>query len=328
MAQIAVGKDPRKFVLYWSSLAMYENCPRQFLWRKGWADIDLGRGPGKRKKPKKPDSVHNAVPGRVIAKVMEDLYKQELYKHPKTLIKELDRRVRVEFQRQLADPRNHIDWRAPGCMSQADMLQLCLDCTVNYLKTMKHQRLIGQWTRAEYDMAAFIDKYNPIGGKADLVFRRTVEPNIGLTVLDGKASKHKGKYTDPDQVRWYALMFFLTHGVIPDRLGFIYFRYPYGFEHEDGVIDEGIDWIECDKDEHLVPLAKRAKEARRGMMKQKFDPNPVPSYCRFCEFEEECPERMAQKKANSAKRKRKSPGLMGENEFGIMDLDMDEAGSG
>lgn len=328
MAKEIVGKDPRKFVLYWSSLEMYERCPRQFLWRKGWADIDLGRGPGKGKKPKIPQSEHHAVMGRVLAQAFEDLYNQELYKHPKSLRKELDRRVRVEFQRQLADPRVHINYSAPGCPSQGEMLQLCLDGILNYLKTMKHQRLVGQWNRAEYDMAAYIDKYNPIGGKADLVFRRATEPGIGLTVLDGKNSKHKGKFTDPDQVRWYALMFYLETRVIPDRLGFLYFRYPFGFEHEDGTVDEGVEWIDCNKEEHLVPLAKRAKEARRGMMKRQFDPNPVPANCKYCEFESECPERVAQKKANAAKRKKKAPGLMADNDFGILDLDMDEAGSG
>ena len=309
-----------RFILYWTSLQRYEQCPRLFLWSRGWEDIDLGRGPGKRKKPKKPRSAHHAVMGSTIGCVIEDLYNQELWKDPANLRKELEVRVRRKFLKELNDPRRVIMWHeAP---EQAEMLRISLDGVMGYLKTMKEHRLLGQWAKAEWEMIAYIDKYTPIGGRADVIVRRPKDdPHLpGLTILDGKNSvKQISDWNSPDQLRWYALCFYLAYGKTPDRIGFTYFRYPFGspeVDPETGKLVEGSDktesgvkWVPFDRDS-LVSLAKRAKAARVGMHQRKFDPVPVPKSCKYCDFEEECPERMAQKKANSrGRQKRKADPL-------------------
>lgn len=303
------------FTMYWTSLQRYEKCPRMFLWYRGYPGIDLGRGPGKRKIPKNPRSAHHAVMGSTIGAVFEDLYNQELWKDPKTLKKELEARVRKKFLLELNDPRRTINWReAP---EQAEMLQISLDGIMGYLRTMKANRLIGQWSKSEWEMLAYIDKYTPIGGKADLIFRRPEDDPVlpGLTILDGKNGvKKEADWNDPDQVRWYALCFYLAYGKMPDRVGFIYYRYPHGHPEVDPKtgkkvegsteIEKGIKFVPFDRDA-LVSLAKRAKEAKKGMHRGKFDPVPQPKICKYCDFESECPERIAQKSANSIKRKKR-----------------------
>jgi len=299
----------KKFTLYWTSLDRYEKCPRMFLWYRGWGTIDLGRGPGKGKEPPFKSSRHHAVMGIVISAVIERLYNDELWKDPDGLQKRLVSMIEREWAIQTAKNWNFVDYRIAG--TKESLLQVCRDGVLNYLRTMKAQRFVGQYTRAELELLGWINKYNPIGGRADLVFRRK---DTGITILDGKNAKSKGQYTDPDQLRWYALCFYLAYKKMPDRLGFVYFRYPHGAPvlDKDGNpvlddegnehIEQGVDWVEFSKDD-LRGLAHRAVEARKGMDKEKFEPNPVPKVCKWCDFETVCDARVEQK----AKNRRKNP---------------------
>ena len=291
-----MGKD---FTLYWTNHARYENCPRQFLWYNGWGVIDLGQGPGRGKPFPVQRSKHDAVLGIVIQSVIEDLYNNELWRHPAGLQRELLERVEKTFHLQLAKPKNFIEWRfAP---SREEMLETCRQGVLGYLRTMKQHRLLGPYARAEVDLIGWVDKFTPVGGRADMIIRRD---DTGISILDGKNSKHKGKYTDPDQLRWYALCHFLAYSQMPDRLGFIYYRYPYGTPIEGSdQVEEGVEWVPCTR-EDIQGLAQRAIKVRKGLLKEKFDPNPTPKGCQFCDFETVCDARVAQRESNSRGRRK------------------------
>lgn len=302
------GEDMAK-ALYWSTLKMYEECPQKCLWTRGYGDIDLGAGPGK---PKPIDGVprseHHLLMGCVIADVMERLYNDELWRHPKTLKESLANLVDTYFQMELE--KRYINWNE---CTMDELKQTCLDSVLNYITTMKRNKLLGEYAKAEVNLRSQIDKYNPVGGRADLIIRRE---DTGITIYDGKNSKHIGKYTDPDQLRWYAMCFYLAYNQMPDRLAFIYFRYPHGAPSDDWAkAHPGEDWsglvfVDFNK-EDLKALAARAVEVGKGMWKQKFDPTPTPKVCRFCDFEDVCESRQKQKKANSRKywasRRKKKP---------------------
>ena len=49
---------------------------------------------------------------------------------------------------------------------------------------------------------------------------------------------------------------------MPNKLGFIYYRYPYGMENE-GVIEEGVDYVDFTV-HHLNSLEARAKKQWTG----------------------------------------------------------------
>ena len=328
----------------------YEDCPQSFLWSRGWGDIDCGGGPGKRKPKKIQRSEHHAIMGIVLANFWEWLYNDEEWKHPQGLLKRLLDKASKDFSRMLLN--KHIDWRlAP---SRDEMWDIIEQGIRGYIKTMKAQRLLGPYARSEVDLTCYVDKWTPIGGRADLIIRRTVDGKEEISILDGKNSrrykgpKRKNKkqefmtYTDPDQLRWYALCFYLSYRRMPDRLGFVYFRYPAGQEvldiegevipaiDENGlptgknVVEDGVTWIEFDRDD-LKGIATRARDAIRGMNREKFPANPVPSKCKFCDFETECPERMAQKKAN--KRNRKNSDAFFDGQTGFVKFGMGPGGS-
>jgi len=199
--------------------------------------------------------------------------------------------------------RNFVDY-AEARMSREEMLQICREGALGYLQTMKAHKLLGVYSRAEVNLVGWVDKWTSIGGRADVIIRRE---DTGITIIDGKNTKFKMRFTDPDQLRWYALAFRLSYKQLPDRLGFVWYRFPHGMETtgEDGEVttESGVEWVEFTEDD-LRGLAQRAIEARNGMRKKNFEANPSPNQCRWCDFESVCPDRQAQREMNASKRKK------------------------
>jgi hypothetical protein len=295
--------------LPWTNLRYYENCPQQLLWLKGWGMIDCGGGPGMPKPRPKRESLHHPVMGMVVQAAVEALYNDELWVDPPHLIENMLRIVDREWFRLIKDKRNHIDYTRAG-MTAAEMLEVCRDGVIGYVQTMKAHKLLSlEYAKAEVPLIGWIDKWNPVGGTADVILRRE---DTGITILDGKNSRRKE--ADPDQLRWYALLFRLAYKQLPDRLGFVWYRFPYGQEARDGDgnilyeedretprIEQGVQWIDFSEDD-LRGLAQRALDAKKAMRKELFDPRPEPSYCKKCVFEEVCEARQRQRKANAEKR--------------------------
>jgi hypothetical protein len=290
--EVPMNKDS---TLYWSHLKMWEECPQKFLWTKGWDGVDCGGGMGRKKPLPEVRSRHHAVMGIVIQYAIEKMYNDELWRDPATLRDRLLELVDEEGQRQVADPRNHIDWNEAG--PEDSLLQVCRDGVEGYLATMKAHRFLGEYSKAEVNLLGWIDKWNPVGGRADTIIRREREPNRGIIIIDGKNTKHKMRYTDPDQLRWYALLFKLSYKVFPDRLAYVWYRFP----HDDETGETGVEWIDF-TEEDIKGIAQRALDAKKGMMKGKFEPTPSPKTCRFCDYEPVCDARQSQRAANAAKR--------------------------
>lgn len=295
-----------KYTLYWSSLDMYEKCPQKFLWSRGWGNIDVGGGPGKKKPLPERTSDHYRVMGNTIAKVMEYLYNGKddegpwwkLYKGSE-LVEKLEEATSREFDYYCDKPKTWIPFGGFSSFGQvptrSELLHTCIEGVRGYLRTMVAQRLVGEFARAEVNLLGYINPENPIGGRADLILRRK---DAGVIILDGKNSKTKGKHTDPNQLVWYALCFYVAYERLPDKLGFIYYRYPYDPE----MGEEGVDWVEFDAGD-VKGLAARAVAARKGMYNHEFDPTPSPDTCRYCDYESICPARQEQKAKNSKKRR-------------------------
>lgn len=281
----------------WTAFSTYEKCPQLFLWKYGWDQI-----------PKKPKpevrSAHAAIMGRVVQEVVEDLYNNELYRLGPALKDELSSRVLKAWKKQTRDPRNHIDVAEAG-MSEGEMIAVCQDGVLGYLRTMKEHKLLGEYCKAEVEMVGWIDKWNCVYGYADLIFRRE---DTGVTIIDGKNTRHKMKYTDPDQLLFYGMLFKLSFGQSPDRMGFVWYRFPYGDKYNDPETGElktepGIEWVEF-SEEDFKGIALRVQEARKGMRYDKFPAKPSPEGCRWCDYLSVCEARQAQIVSNGGGKKR------------------------
>lgn len=268
--------------LYWSSIESYENCPRAYLWGHGHGSIDLGRGPG-RSKAKPLDSRHHAVMGIVLARALEHLYNDEMWRDPENLTNRLTDLVRREFAFALNE--NYVDWSQSP--SKQELLRVCMDGIFGFLRTMKANKLLGPYAKSEVDLTGWVDQYTPVGGRPDIIIRRE---DTGVMILDGKNSMTPGKHTNPDQLRWYALVFYLAYNVMPNRLAFVYFRYPEGTpprDHPEGTPWTGIVEVPVTRDD-LKALGVRAKETYRAISKELFDPSPSSKACRYCDFRTVC----------------------------------------
>ena len=326
----------RPFTLYYSPWSVYEGCPQRFLFQKGWGLIDVGGGPGRPKPKPLKKSEHHAILGTCIQASIERFYNDTLWNDldPKSL---RDRLLELAEEAFLLEIKNrYVDWRAAP--SQEEMRQIIKDGVLGYMRTLKAHRLLGVWNKAEMDLVGFVNKYTPVGGRPDVIIRRDadptkeVDPCKGITIIDGKNGKRykDGKgglmtYTDPDQLRWYAMMFYICYKQLPDRLGFCFYRYPHGSPvldaegNDTGEVETGVEWVPCTM-EDIKGLAQRAVDARKGMDKEKFDANPDPKNCRMCDWETVCPQRQAQKASNRRSPKAVDPELEGVTGFVKLNL--------
>lgn len=301
----------REFTLYWSSLESYEACPQKYLWSRGWGTLDVGGGPGRPKPLPVKDSEHHIMMGKAIGKVVEDFYNLELWREPAGLYDRLADRAEKELALEIA--KGFIDYRVSP--SKPEMIKICRDGATGFLRTVKFDRLLGPYARSEVNMLGRVDAVTPVGGRADIIVRRD---DTGTSILDGKNSQSKGKYTDPDQLRWYAMCYRLVHGTLPERLGFVYFRYPA--DPESGT--SGVDWVPF-TDADVDGLAARAVSVLASMKAGKFDPTPSPKVCRFCDYETVCQARQDQKAENASRRNKGG----GDFPSGFVDLGFDTGGT-
>lgn len=323
----------RDFRLFWSSIENYESCPQKFLWSRGFGTIDLGAGPGRPKPILERKSEHHALMGTVLSYVIERLYNDELWKDPTKLADTLLKIVEREFVFELG--KRYIKWSGTPSNPKWDesppreeLIQTCKDGILGFLRTMKRNRLLGPYARSEVDLSGYVNKYTPIGGRPDIVIRRD---DNGLRILDGKNSKNPGRWTNPDQLRWYALCFFLAYHTLPDSLAFIYFRYPES-EPPEEYGDPAVPWtspkeewtglvdVPFTKDD-LKILAERAVQTHRAIMKGIFDPTPSPKVCRVCDFQDQCDARIDQKLARVRKPKTEAEKAIADAD-GFVDLSL------
>jgi hypothetical protein len=333
-------KKKKEKSLWWSSFSTYEACPQKFLFKYGQPGIDLGAGDGKPKPLPEQRTEHHLLMGIVVQYGIEKLYNDGLFlrliskgeDHLTTpeMVQILKDTVKGKFEEELRDRYIHWGISPP----ENELLKTCMDSVLGYLRTLKAHRLFGEFSQAESFMFGYVEDV-PVAARVDMLIRRDEKPgrfsNLGWTILDGKNSKHKGKYTDADQLRFYALVFYLSYGFLPDRVGFVYYRFPHGKPQEGSdEIESGVEWVPL-LEEDVRGIAQRVVNVRRGIREGEWEARPTPPMCRFCDWEKVCPERQAQIDKNRRKRggsgkgkkKKKKPdpvpsGVKGDDGFEII----------
>ena len=269
--------------LSWSAYKQKNTCGKQYR-----LDRVSDREPPVR------DSRHNAAVGSVTQAVFEDFYNDEMWKDRKDLIPRLRDKAEDFYEDFLED--NYIDWNDFTCRfdSQYEPLKEIHEIIPKVVRGIGREKLVGPYAVSELEMKVpFGEDY--LYGFMDFIIRQKDDT---LILLDGKSSRHYDKYTDPEQLYFYALMFFLRYHKVPDKLGFFYFRFA-----DDP--DKAIQWFDVDK-EKLRDMRTKIEATLTSIHNREFDANPVPSHCRWCQWEQVCDERLEQKRKNVAKRKMNS----------------------
>ncbi len=149
------------------------------------------------------------------------------------------------------------------------------------IKIIKENKFLSFNSDAEVDLTSVYRKPGQdlilkIGGVADFTHIFSKE---NIIILDGKASKYREQYVDDRQLLLYAFLFYLKYGVIPKKIGYIFWSFP----------ENPVSWIDFDANS-FRSLMNEFFEVGKKIHKLKIY-NPTPSSnCKLCEFSHLCRE--------------------------------------
>jgi hypothetical protein len=271
-----------------------------------------------------PDNGLNTLYGSTVGLVFEAFYRDEIWRHRDYLKRLLDLvEPSLEFAiREQIQRGRRIDWgdEKANYHSRSEVIADARESIPKGVQTIQENRLIGPQAKAEVKLDSRFRGYI-LGGRADFVILR-VQPLSDLVILDGKGSKHREKYLEGKpakegaviegtQLKWYALLYREQHKVVPDGLGYLFWRF-------DGK--KAIEWVpftERDliqlRDEALANLSRIDTSEKRLLavsgkrqayedLRQELFPAQPGYGCNLCAYVSVCEE--GQKKVKTAKKAR------------------------
>ena len=241
-----------------------------------------------------PDNRVNMLFGSAVGAIFESFYNDKLWAKPNPLdacMHLVDPTVSRIMQEE--SRKGVFNWGDPDANyhSLEEMLDAVQEAVPNGLAIIKQHRLLGPMARAEVKLDSKYDGHL-LGGRADFIIKRTA-PHFDLVILDGKGSRHREKYVDGMQLRWYAMLYQMTFNALPDKLGFVFWRWSPS---------KAVDW-EAFTPEGLIDLAKTAVKTitniETGIRLLKgaaptesgvFPAIPEKMQCKLCSYSTFCPE--------------------------------------
>lgn len=267
------------FHLSWSKFKTYRNCPQHYNWKYN-----------EYKDPPFRDSKHFAVIGSVVQQVFEYYYDYHIYKRNHRAIDILMEKTDEYFNGFLED--NYVNFNHVTCPYDKDEArQQCRDAVEKTEMAIEREGLVGYKNFAEATVQVPF-KRRVLGkvalqGRLDFLLQMAGEEHW---ILDGKSTKNPDR-VDDDQLYFYAMLFAMRYGKIPDKLGFFFFR--FGDDP-----DKAIKWLPVSV-QKLNDLKEEAVEVVREIQSNdEWKPTPEPSFCNWCPYEKVCDARQGQKQSN------------------------------
>lgn len=278
-----------------------------------------------------PENRVNMLYGSVVGTVFEDFYDKKIWRqNPTTLVDTLTSMVEPTLQKIMRHESGRggiFRWKAQdrksNYESREDLIADIKAAIPRGLEIIRQHKLIGTDARAEVKLDTTI-RGHILGGRADFIMRRSFAPENDLVILDGKGSRWRDKYVDERQLYWYAKLYEKHNNVLPDRLGFVFWRYEP---------DKAIDWIEVtrenvDKFEHdVLETIDNIEAAKRRLpmaakWQDEFPAMPDDKKCGLCSYLPMCEGGKAYFAEKEAKKKAK----MGLPTSGVTDIGLDGIG--
>lgn len=270
--------------LSYSGYKTYHTCPRSYWHRYvGMTKLAI------------PDNRINMLFGSAVGQIFESFYNDKIWRSDNVLAA-LDTMVEPTVQRIIQTEVRKggmFNWQDPKAnYNSVDSIHDAVRKAIpNGLAIIKQHRFLGPLAEAEMKLDSEVDGHI-LGGRADFVIQRT-SPHHDLVILDGKGSKHREKYVDGMQLRWYAMLYQMRFGKLPDKLGFVFWRFSP---------NTSVDWEPFTK-EGLFDLTRDAirtigkiedgQASLRGEAPAGGGPFPaVPEkqHCKLCSYVTVCPE--------------------------------------
>ena len=183
--------------------------------------------------------------------------------------------------------KNYVDWSDPWVNETADQIFENV-----YNDTLMNMDTFSFWKEAQSEVSFEIllkKSQDVLSCRMDFIWRKqdgTVE------ILDGKGTNKMDKNVDIEQLLFYALMYLLRNKRIPDKIGFLYYKY-----HLIKYVDFDMDSVMQFKDK--LALVKRAIKKTT-----EFKPKVgLSKHCKWCAHRFGCDAYNAKKDANAEKKK-------------------------
>ena len=309
--------------LSYSGYKTYGGCPKQY-WHK-YVDKTT---------PPKPDNCVNSLYGSVVGVIFEKFYEYKWWKQD-DVARFMLTKVDETLDKVISDQRGRVlDWsdEKANYHSRSDLVEDIRSAIPRGIEIIRANRFLGPVAvpemKLDYD-------YGPhrVAGRADFVIER-VKPHGDLIILDGKGSKHREKYVEETQLKWYAFLYRDHKGRVPDKLGFVFWRFAgekstlwidYTKEDLDALKQEVLGTMDrIEKGiRRLTTLSERPKAAYEE--RQELFPAQPSFSCNLCPYLELCEEGSAKygkKKSGGGQRRPKSSTTLPGS--GVRELSLDD----
>lgn len=197
------------FNISYSARKLYNNCPKSYEFRYI------------RKEKGQPDP-KNYMFGTIIGRVFEIFYRDRVWLQPDPI-----RYLSAKYSDIILEVYNQENYLKGTNPSYELNLRQDLEKFVPLgIETIRKHRLIKNRNEVELDLTIQVgsdDNRTRMVGRADFVLYDSPE---SFYILDGKASKHREKYVDSDQLIWYAVSHYIKYGVAPKQIGFVFWLFP------------------------------------------------------------------------------------------------------
>jgi hypothetical protein len=246
--------------LSYSARKLYLGCPKQYHYKYILRDPAKGD-------PK------DTMFGSIIGKIFEWFYDRRLYGNSDpvsscvNLIKDATLEV---FGAEGYIKGTNYDYEEKLRINLQKFVPLGID-------TIRNNRLLSNNNKAELDLTTVYQGDSSLRmrmvGRADFVYYHSP---TDFWILDGKASKHREKYVDSQQLIWYAVLHYLKYGVAPKRIGFIFWMFP----------DNPISWVQYSSDD-MRNLIKDTQDVAGNILSGRFAAKPS-GECHRCVYKNKC----------------------------------------
>lgn len=262
-----------------STYRMYLDCPRKYRWTMDRVD------------PPVEPSKYFALYGLLTERFFEHLSNNHYKKNPNLTPGQIRSLMATQWKFLLED--NYVRWDDPWCTetssdifnaSYNDVLK-CMD-TLDFYKNTKAEVTYEHRLKKSGDL---------LTGRMDFVY---INDDKKVEILDGKGTTKKETNVDNDQLYFYALLFLLKHRRLPDKLGFIYYRY------------QEIQYIDFDMDT-IMSFKNRLALVKNAISKDTtWEPRvKITKQCKWCAYKEMCDAYKDKKEENRKKRPKKESSI-------------------
>lgn len=270
--------------LSYSGFDTHESCNRMYYY-----------GYIAKLRPSKPENRVHMLYGDAVGKLFERFYKDRLWKSHDPAGQMLSL-VKPTLQGIITNEVRKggvFDWEEKGLkVGTRSILEVegeVIATIPRGIRSIKKHWLLGADVGTEVKLDVLLNGHK-VGGRADFIMRRA-KPKGDLVIVDGKGSRHREKYANHRQLRWYSMQYYLNYGTLPDRVGFLFWR---------SEPDSSMDWstvsvadIEGLKTSFVAAaesLEARICEIEKGDNPLKLFPAQPSDECRLCSYVQECPE--------------------------------------